>query len=251
MENTWGRRFIGIGVSVALLVLITVFAKALVHVNATTVALLFLTVVLGVSSLGDSIAGIVTAIASGLLFNFYFLPPFGTFYIEAPENWVAFGVYTITAIVVGHFSAAVRKRAGEADEMQYQLACLSQFSEIVANARNKNLTLELVCDELRKSFNLQYCSIYLFGTERKFISSGSRTLDAPAKALQESQLPKTLLDVITEEGCSIRYASLFSRGQTIGVLVMSYMPISKEILAATAEIVSLIAQQTMTSVATA
>ena len=245
------RRLIGIAISIVLLVLITVSAKALVHVNATTVALLFLTVVLAVSSFGDSIAGVITAVISGALFNFYFLPPFGTFYIEAPENWVAFSVYTITAIVVGHFSAAVRKRATEADEMQYQLACLSQFSDIVSNVRSKNLTLELLCDELRKSFNLQYCSIYLFGSERKFISSGSRNLDAQAKAAVESQLPKTLLDVVTEDGCSLRYSSLVSRGQTIGVLVTSYMPLSKEILAATAEMVSLIVQQTGSSLATA
>src|SRR5262249_42360102 len=146
MEDKWVRRVVATAVSIVLLVFIIVIAKELLHINATTVALLFLTVVLGISSLGDSVAGIVTAIVSGLLFNFYFLPPFGTFYIEAPENWVAFGVYTITAIVVGHFSAAVRKRAIEADEMQYQLACLSQFSEVIENARNKDITLEFACN---------------------------------------------------------------------------------------------------------
>ncbi|PWT89669.1 MAG: hypothetical protein C5B54_08540, partial [Acidobacteria bacterium] len=120
----------------ATLVLLIVISKA-VQLNATTVALLFLLEVLTVSAVADLPSGIFTAVASGLLFNFYFLPPFGTFYIEAPENWVAFIAYTITAIVVSHFSATVRKRAREADQLQKQLSQLSAFTETVTSIREK------------------------------------------------------------------------------------------------------------------
>ena len=48
-------------------------------------------------------------------FNHYFLPPFGTLAISAPENWIALIAFLVTAITVGQLSARAERRAEEAN----------------------------------------------------------------------------------------------------------------------------------------
>jgi two-component system sensor histidine kinase KdpD len=50
-----------------------------------------------------------------LCFNFFFLPPFGTFTIAATDNWIALLAFLLTAVTAGQLSASARKRAEEAE----------------------------------------------------------------------------------------------------------------------------------------
>src|ERR1039457_6354302 len=134
-------RLIAVLSALAALALITATAKNVAGLNATTVALLYLLVVLATSALVDIAYGILIAVTSGLLVNYYFLPPFGTFYIAAPEDWVSFGAYIITALVVSQFAATVRRRAVEADHLEAQLVRLKQFTDALMSVRKGDVTL--------------------------------------------------------------------------------------------------------------
>ena len=242
------HRLIAVLISLAALMLITAIAKNVVGLNANTVALLYLLVVLATSALADLTCGILVAVASGLLVNYYFLPPFGTFYIEAPEDWVSFGAYTVTAVVVSHFAATVRRRAMEAGHLQTQLSRLSRFTDALMSVRKENLTLEIVASELRQAYELNYCAIYLFGETGTTtpVHSGTR----PSRLLQSGQmptnLPNTLMDVVTEEGADVQCLSLKDQEETVGALVISQVSLPREIAEEIATIVSLIVRQSNT-----
>jgi len=64
-----------------------------VHINSTTVALAFLLVVLFVATRWGSLPALATSLLAMLCFNFFFLPPFGTFLIAATDNWVALAAF--------------------------------------------------------------------------------------------------------------------------------------------------------------
>ena len=85
------------------------------RINSTTVALGFLLVVLFVAILWRSGPALVASVLAMLCFNFFFLPPFHTFTIADPQNWVALTVFFITAVAVGQLSARARQRAEEAE----------------------------------------------------------------------------------------------------------------------------------------
>ena len=42
------------------------------------------------------------ALLSTLAFNFFFLPPFGTFTIADPQNWIALLAFLATAVIAGY-----------------------------------------------------------------------------------------------------------------------------------------------------
>src|SRR5580692_6753336 len=86
----------------------------LLPVNATTVALLMLLLVLGVATKWGLPEAIFTSIVSVPGFNFFFLPPIGTFTISDPENWVALFAFLVPAVTVSQLSTQARHRAEEA-----------------------------------------------------------------------------------------------------------------------------------------
>lgn len=122
------------------------------HINATTVALTFLLIVLGVATVWGSRLAILTAGLAMLCFNYFFLPPVGTLTIAAPENWIALVAFLVTAVVAGQLSAHAKQRAEEAEARQRELARLyaesqevfEQASEAKALRRSEQLKSALL-----------------------------------------------------------------------------------------------------------
>lgn len=130
------------------------------HINPTTVALAFLLIILFVATLWGSRPAIVASIFGIVTFNFYFLPPFRTFAIGDPHNWIAFVTFMITAITVGQLSGRVKRRAEEAEaakaeverlyyELQDSFERSSQAKALKQSERLKSALLDAVTHDLR------------------------------------------------------------------------------------------------------
>jgi len=84
------------------------------HINTTTVALTFLLVVLVVAATSRLWIAIVTSIVAMLCFNFFILPPVGTWTIEDPENLVALLAFLAVSLAASSLSSAARAKADAA-----------------------------------------------------------------------------------------------------------------------------------------
>jgi K+-sensing histidine kinase KdpD len=96
------------------------------HINAATVALTFLLVILFVATWWGARPAVVASVLSVLCFNFFFLPPFGTLTVEAPDNWIALLAFLITAVTVGQLSANAKRRTEEAEAGRREIERLYQ-----------------------------------------------------------------------------------------------------------------------------
>ena len=94
------------------------------HVNATTVSLALLLNVLFIATRWGSVPAMLASVLAMLCFNFFFLPPFGTFNIAAADNWIALFAFLITAVTAGQLSASVKKRAEEAESGKREIGRL-------------------------------------------------------------------------------------------------------------------------------
>lgn len=130
------------------------------RINPTTVALAFLLVILFVASFWGSGPAVFASLLGVVCFNFFFLPPFGTFAINAPDNWIAFIAFLITAFTVGHLSARSKRRAEEAEnakreserlyyELQDTFERSSQAKALKQSERLKSALLDAVTHDLR------------------------------------------------------------------------------------------------------
>src|SRR5205085_12227091 len=84
-------------------------------VNSTTVGFAYLLSIVFVAILWGSAPALLASVLGMLCFNFFFLPPFHTFTIADPQNWVALTAFFITALTAGQLSARARRRAEEAE----------------------------------------------------------------------------------------------------------------------------------------
>ena len=112
LDQRWAG-YVVAALSVGLLTLLLKTVGA--HVNAATVSVALLLNVLFIATRWGSLPALVASIFAMLCFNFFFLPPFGTFTIAAPDNWIALAAFLITAVTAGQLSASAKRRAEEAE----------------------------------------------------------------------------------------------------------------------------------------
>lgn len=108
---------------------IVLFYRLAVHANATTVALTFLLAVLLVSANWGFWYAAAVALLATVAFNFFFLPPLGTFTISDPQNWVALFAFLATAVIAGQLSERARREAVAAVQRRREIERLYAFSQ--------------------------------------------------------------------------------------------------------------------------
>lgn len=118
-------------ISAAGLAVLLWLGTAVLHTNATTAALAMLLLVLAVATYWGLYEAIFTSVLAVLGFNFYFLPPIGTFTIADPQNWVALFAFLVTAFTASQLSARAAGRAEEALKRRQEIENLYELSRAI------------------------------------------------------------------------------------------------------------------------
>jgi two-component system sensor histidine kinase KdpD len=113
-------------------VIATVMAVTVVdvrfHVNSATAGFTFLLLILALATRFGLRESITASIVSVAAYNFFFLPPVGTFTIAEPHNWVALFAFLATAIIASRLSSTAQRKAEEARARQEELQRMYDFS---------------------------------------------------------------------------------------------------------------------------
>lgn len=171
------------------------------HVNSTTIGFAFLMLVVFVAILWGSKPAFLASILGMLCFNFFFLPPFYTFTIADPQNWVALAAFFLTALAVGQLSARAKQRAEEAEAGRVELRHLyedlqeaferaSEAEALRRSERFKSALLDAITHDLRTPLTSIKASATLLLEDRE-------TAEPPSTLSTEEQY--AMLRVITQE----------------------------------------------------
>ena len=174
------------------------------HVNAATVSLALLLNVLFIATRWGSLPALFTSILAMLCFNFFFLPPFGTFTIAATDNWIALLAFLVTAITAGQLSASARRRAEEAEagkreierlysELRNAFERASHAEALRQSEKLKSALLDAVTHDLRTPLTSIKASITTLLDEVR-----KRPNDEPPVALDTDSRVE-MMEVIDEE----------------------------------------------------
>jgi two-component system sensor histidine kinase KdpD len=160
---------------------LTVLYVAGLHVtNTTTVALSYLLVVMLVAATSRLRVAVVTSAVAMLCFNFFFLPPVGTFTIADPQNWIALFAFLAVSLVASNLSSAVQARAHEALSRRDEMTRLFDLSRDVLLMTDSREAIPLLARSVARRFGLSYVAICLPGSMGWDIAEGgpvSLTLD--------------------------------------------------------------------------
>ncbi len=137
--------------------------RSLVAVNPTTVALTFLVAVLAVSAAWGLKYAIGLAIAATLAFNYFFLPPVGTFTIADTQNWIALFAFLITAVIAGQLSERARREALNATTRRREIERLYALSQNLLASENVPELLNAIPRYIVESFRLRSAAVIVAG----------------------------------------------------------------------------------------
>lgn len=151
----WGSPA-GYGITAAMVAGVTAIASALFHVlDLGNVALLYLLPVMAAASLFGLRTGLFAGIASTLAYNFFFLPPVGTFSINNPENVVSVIVLLGIAIATSQLTARVRAQADLAAASARTNATLAGFLRQIAGINDLDTAAHRICDDICRLLDVQ------------------------------------------------------------------------------------------------
>jgi two-component system sensor histidine kinase KdpD len=171
MQRFLGGRIVGVAVSLAIIAGIIFFYRHVLHVNQTTVALSFLLAILAVSAVWGMAASVFMSVLAMLSFNYFFLPPVGTFTVTDPQNWVALFAFLVTSITGSQLSARIRKEADEAHQRRREVERLYRFSRQLLGEGNVIQLMNAIPDYIVECFEAGAAELFL-PQKDKFYRSG-------------------------------------------------------------------------------
>ena len=125
------------------------------------IALLFLVVVLIAGArVGRSIV-LATAVLTFLAFNYFFLPPYYTFVIANPLDWLVLFTYLITAFVATQLFYQARVQTEAARERASQIERLSTLGAETLNVGRAEDALAAVASVIRTTLHVAQAEVYL------------------------------------------------------------------------------------------
>src|SRR5690349_14992073 len=159
---------------------ITLICYQFLKINATTVAMFYLLAVLLIAAFWGLLESIVTAIAAVLCFNFFFLPPFGTFTIADPQNWVALFAFLATAVVSSQLSEQARRQTANANQRRREIEHLYAFSQRLLTIESVSELLNLVPRHITETFASKGAAILVHDRVDVYRSGAdTREIDSP------------------------------------------------------------------------
>jgi len=159
------------------------FRKTLPHVNQTTVALSLLLAILAVSAVWGMAVSVLMSVASMLTFNYFFLPPVGTFTVTDPQNWVALFAFLLTSITGSRLSSRIRREADIANRRRREIEHLYTFSQKLLGEGNVIQLMNAIPNHIVDAFESGAASLYV-AEKQKFYRSGYGTLQVEEEQLR-------------------------------------------------------------------
>ena len=199
------KRLLGHIAAVVVIAAATAALKALgSHINPTTVALTFLLIILFLATAWGPKPAVIASLLAAICFNFFFLPPVGTFHISDPENWIALLAFLITAVTAGQLSSRAKLRADEATaarqeverlyhELQETFEQSSEAKALKQSERLKSALLDAVTHDLRTPLTSIKASVTTLLDDQRLRSEGEHPDGLGEEGRQE------MLEVIDEE----------------------------------------------------
>ena len=199
------KRLLGYIAAVVVIAAATGALKALgSHINPTTVALTFLLIILFVATAWGPKPAVLASLLGAICFNFFFLPPVGTFHISDPENWIALLAFLITAMTAGQLSSRAKLRADEATaarqeverlyhELQETFEQSSEAKALKQSERLKSALLDAVTHDLRTPLTSIKASVTTLLDDQRLRSEGKQADGLGEEGRQD------MLEVIDEE----------------------------------------------------
>src|SRR6266852_5554365 len=219
MQRFLGGRIAGVAVSLAVVAGIIVFYRHVLHVNQTTVALSFLLAILAVSAVWGMAVSVFMSVLAMLSFNYFFLPPVGTFTVTDPQNWVALLAFLVTSITGSQLSSRIRKEADEAHQRRREVERLYRFSRQFLGEGYVIQLMHALPDYIVESFEVGAAHMDEEKTKLAFLHDEVTTDTVQSQYFVPVRLGVRPIGSLAISGAQLSRQSLEALGTLVGIAI--------------------------------
>jgi len=144
----------------SLAVLITLVFRMFAILNATTVGFAYLIAILVVAAWWGITEAVVASVIATICFNYFFLPPVGTWAIADPENWVALFAFLVSSLIASDLSNRARRRTAEANARKMEMERLYALSRAILAMESNQPIGDRIASELARICEIPAVAIY-------------------------------------------------------------------------------------------
>ena len=221
--------------AVALAAIVAVY-RLWLHVNPTTVALTLLLLALFLAVRWGLRYAVVISIAATLCYNFFFLPPLGTWTITDPQNWIALLAFLTTSVIASRLSIRIQEEAREARRREHEVEVLFQLSRELLQTENVADLLKTVPDSIARASSASFIGLYLADGDRLYRSTSAVDEMLDGENPQELMLLPSVTPLKKRPGVAV---PLRTGVRPRGVLLLAPTILSDESLEAVGGLVSI------------
>jgi hypothetical protein len=182
------------------------------HVDGANLALLFVIPVLLGALTGGRWAGVGSAVAATMCFDFFLTRPYLSLRIDSADDVETLVLFAVVALIAAELGIRSRRLQAESHEAKSELARLRRVADVSARGADGEDIVLSVCAELVGLFGLTDCE-YVAGANDALIPTlgrGGAMLDAPLVIGSRGfELPAGLTAI-----------EVLGRGKVVGSLVM-------------------------------
>jgi two-component system, OmpR family, sensor histidine kinase KdpD len=207
----------------------------------STAAFSFLIIVLLSAFFGDLLVAIITSIVATLSFDYFFLPPFGTFHVAAYSDWISLAAFLAASVIISRLTASAAENASNVKELKKAMEQLEEFTKLLLDTPYDQFTLSGIAIEALRIFSLEYCSIHVYnegkwdhftGTAE---SSISEEVKNRLKLVQDHQTQ--LIDFADESLLGVQYMQINKGITPVALLAIKSSTLPSEVIGTIAYII--------------
>jgi two-component system, OmpR family, sensor histidine kinase KdpD len=221
------------GAAAAVLV-ITYFYDHNRRFNLTTIAFTYLLAILGISAVWGLAVSLFMSVMATLAYNYFFLPPVGTFTIADPQNWVALIAFLVTSVLASDLSSRARNQAAEANRRRHEVERLYRFSQRLLSAGNPIELLNAIPRQIVESFEVGAAALFL-SDKQKVYRSGMNLPQLDADYLKAVVARE---EIQIDEERSVCFAPLRLGARILGSMGISGPVLSRQSLEALGSLIA-------------
>ncbi|MDA8314889.1 MAG: DUF4118 domain-containing protein [Actinomycetota bacterium] len=193
------------------------------HLSIATPALvLVIPVVIGVVA-GGFVAGIISVGAGFLVYDFFFIPPYHTLSVGAPENWVALGVYAVVMIPVSWVVANMNAAKAHARRQGHEIRELFELSHLLVEDKSLDVLLSTVVTSMAEVFAARQVALLLPDAGRLHVAAfaGEPLTDAQLRRIVPGTGGLVTLDTRPFDRDGLLVLALAAAARPVGLLVIA------------------------------
>jgi two-component system sensor histidine kinase KdpD len=213
---------------------ITLVSFSALHVTATAAGLFYAVGIVAMGQVWGLTEALLSSLLSFLVFDYFFLPPVGTFSISRPMDWWALVAFLIAAIAASRLSSYPASNQ-QAEDRQREMEGLYALSRAILLMDSARPVAKQVAYQIAQIFNFSAVALY-DRASGEILRAGPEDLTAIEDKLRQAAVQGTLFQ---EAESQTVVTAIRLGGEPIGSIALRGRPLSDGALHALSNLIAI------------